>query len=83
MYRGQGGDLFVEFTPDWSAEGPQKILKQRVGLIQCDGYAGYDALFAAESPRTEVGCWMHARRGFEKAYHAGDSRGGIILELIQ
>jgi transposase len=83
VYRGQGGDLFVEFTPSWSAEGPQAILKQRVGYIQCDGYAGYDALFGGESPRTEIGCWMHGRRGFEKAYRAGDSRGGIILELIQ
>ena len=82
-YVGQGGNLFVEYTPDWSGEGPQKILSARVGYIQADGYAGYDALFTASSPRTEVGCWMHARRGFEKAFRAGEPRAALVLSHIQ
>jgi hypothetical protein len=83
MYRGQGGNVFVEYTPDWSAEGPQAILKNRVGYIQCDGYAGYEALFTPGSPRIELGCYMHARRGFEKAHQAGDVRATEILGLIR
>jgi transposase len=82
-YVGEGGNLFVEYTPDWSGQGPQKILSARVGYIQADGYAGYDALFTAQSPRTEVGCWMHARRGFEKAFRAGEPRAGLVLSHIQ
>ena len=73
----------MEYTPDWSAEGPQAILKDRVGYIQCDGYAGYAALFVPGSPRIELGCWMHGRRGFEKTHQAGDSRATMILGLIQ
>ncbi|MBN1654035.1 MAG: IS66 family transposase [Deltaproteobacteria bacterium] len=83
LYVGEGGNVFAEYTPDWSAEGPQEILKQREGYIQVDGYAGYDALFEGDSPRIAVGCWMHTRRGFEKAHQAGDSRGTTILLLIQ
>lgn len=82
-YVGQGGNLFVEYTPDWSGEGPQKVLAERKGYIQADGYAGYDALFAPPSPRTEVGCWMHARRGFEKAFRAGEPRAALVLSHIQ
>jgi transposase len=83
LYVGQGGNVFAEYTPDWSAEKPQAILMQREGYIQVDGYAGYDAVFEGDSPRIAVGCWMHARRGFEKAHQAGDSRGTTILLLIQ
>ncbi len=83
LYVGQGGNLFADYTPDWSAEGPQAILMNRKGLIQVDGYAGYDALFEGDSPRIPVGCWMHARRGFEKAHKAGDARGTTILLLVK
>ena len=82
-YVGEGGNLFVEYTPDWSGQGPQRILSERKGYIQADGYAGYDALFGPQSPRTEVGCWMHARRGFQKAFRAGEPRAALVLSLIQ
>jgi transposase len=82
-YVGEGGNVFVEYTPDWSGEGPQKILSERTGYIQVDGYAGYNALFGPGSPRLEVGCWMHARRGFERAFQAGEPRAGLVLTHIQ
>jgi len=83
LYVGEGGNIFAEYTPDWSAKGPQAILVNCTGYIQVDGYAGYDALFEGDSPRIAVGCWMHGRRGFEKAHKAGDARGTTILLLIQ
>jgi transposase len=82
-YVGDGANVFVEYTPTWSGEGPQAVLMNRTGYIQCDGYAGYQPLFEEGSGRIEVGCWMHGRRGFESAYQAGDQRGAVILELIQ
>jgi transposase len=82
-YVGQGGDVFVEYTPDWSGKGPQGVLADFRGHLVADGYRGYEALFGPTSPRTEVGCWMHARRGFERAYVAGDARGGMVLALVQ
>jgi transposase len=82
-YVGEGGNVFVEYTPDWSGKGPQAVLEGFRGYLVVDGYAGYDALFGPTSPRTEVGCWMHARRGFERAHQAGDARGGAALALVQ
>jgi len=82
-YVGQGGNVFVEYTPDWSGQGPQAVLAGFQGYLVVDGYEGYEALFGPASPRTEVGCWMHARRGFERAYQAGDARGGSVLALVQ
>ena len=82
-YVGEGGNVFVQYSPNWSGQWPQEILKNRVGPIACDGYAGYGPLFEHNSLCFEVGCWMHGRRGFEKAYQAGDQRGALILELIQ
>jgi hypothetical protein len=38
------------------------------GLLQADGYAGFEALYGAgrtaPGPVTEVACWAHCRRGF-------------------
>nr|WP_232293773.1 IS66 family transposase [Stigmatella aurantiaca] len=82
-YIGQGGNLFVEYTPDWSSQGPQAVLANFQGYLVVDGYKGYQALFGHASPRTEVGCWMHARRGFERAHLAGDARGSTVLALVQ
>jgi transposase len=82
-YVGQGGNVFVEYTPDWSGQGPQAVLADFHGYLVVDGYKGYEALFGPASPRTEVGCWMHARRGFERAWQAGDARGGTVLALVQ
>lgn len=82
-YVGQGGNVFVEYTPDWSGQGPQSVLADFRGYLVVDGYKGYEALFGPSSPRTEVGCWMHARRGFERAHQVGDARGGMALALIQ
>jgi transposase len=82
-YLGDGANVFVEYTPTWSGQGPQAILINRRGYIQCDGYAGYEPLFQEGSGRIEVRCWMHGRRGFEQAYQAGDQRGAVILQLIQ
>jgi transposase len=82
-YVGQGGNLFVEYTPDWSGKGPQGVLADFQGYLVVDGYKGYEALFGPDSPRIEVGCWMHARRGFERALVAGDARGGMTLTLLQ
>ena len=55
-YVGQGGNVFVEYTPDWSGTGPQGVLADFRGYLVVDGYKGYEALFGPDSPRLEVGC---------------------------
>ncbi|MGZ3457157.1 MAG: IS66 family transposase [Archangium sp.] len=61
-YVGLGGNVFVEYTPDWSGKGPQGVLADFRGYLVVDGYKGYEALFGPTSPRIEVGCWSRVRR---------------------
>lgn len=70
------------FTNDWSSESPLSILKDRVGPILHDGYAGYEALHQGHPERPEIGCWSHGHRGFEETLTGGDSRAAVPLMLI-
>ena len=53
--------VWYRFTPDRSGIHPQAELKHFTGLLQADGYAGYDKLYA-EGRIREVACWAHFRR---------------------
>lgn len=53
--------VWYRFTPDRSGVHPQTELKSFTGLLQADGYAGYDKLYDGGRVR-EVACWAHFRR---------------------
>lgn len=53
--------VWYRFTPDRSGVQPQAELGTFTGLLQADGYAGYEKLYAAGQIR-EVACWAHFRR---------------------
>ena len=53
--------VWYKFTPDRSGIHPQTELKSFTGLLQADGYAGYDKLYEGGRVR-EVACWAHFRR---------------------
>ncbi|EQB30012.1 IS66 family transposase [Sphingobium ummariense] len=53
--------VWYKFTPDRSGIHPQTELKSFSGLLQADGYAGYDKLYEDGRVR-EVACWAHFRR---------------------
>lgn len=53
--------MWYKFTPDRSGIHPQTELKSFTGLLQADGYAGYDKLYAGNRIQ-EVACWAHFRR---------------------
>jgi transposase len=53
--------VWYKFTPDRSGIHPQTELKAFAGLLQADGYAGYEKLYA-EGRIREVACWAHFRR---------------------
>lgn len=62
--------------------GPEQFLSLRKGPIVADGANLFDTLF--QSPeRIEVGCNMHARRGFKKALEAGDLRAAVPLAAFK
>ncbi len=51
------------YAPDRKAERPSEHLAGFTGVLQVDGYAGYNAL--GRSNRVQLAyCWSHVRRGF-------------------
>lgn len=55
------------YTPDRKAKHPAEHLKDFHGILQADGYAGFERLFNAADPNhpiQEAVCWAHARRKF-------------------
>ena len=61
--------VWYQYSPGRAGAYPRRHLKSYAGTLQVDGYAGFEALFAASAPNvpariTEVGCWAHVRRGF-------------------
>ena len=55
------------YSPDRKGQHPQQHLKPFRGVLQADGYAGFDRLFDEDDPEhpiLEAACWAHARRKF-------------------
>ena len=57
------------YSPSWHGRYPQRHLSHFCGKRQVDGYAGFDALFVAQSPTQaarvlEIACFAHLRRNF-------------------
>ena len=84
LYRGddEHPGLVFDYTPDRSAEGPERMLAGYEGYLQADAYSGYDRLFA-DGTIIEVGCWMHARRKFHEARTSDPERSHIALAYIK
>jgi len=53
--------VWYKFTTDRSGVHPQAELKSFSGLLQADGYAGYEKLYH-DGRVKEVACWAHFRR---------------------
>lgn len=59
----QPAAVWFGYSPDRKGEHPQKHLKHFQGIVQADGYAGFNALY--DSGRVqEAACWAHVRRKF-------------------
>ena len=56
------------YSPDRGGEHPGAHLASFTGLLQADGYAGFEALYdparTKPGPIIEVACWAHCRRKF-------------------
>ncbi len=58
--------VLYEYDPSRSAEVSKRLFEGYAGLLQTDGYGGYDAL-GREPGVVHLGCWAHARRKFTDA----------------
>jgi len=62
------------YAPDRKSHRPQAHLEDFCGVLQADGYAGFQALYERpDNPVTEAACWAHARRKFYDLYEANRS----------
>jgi len=55
--------VFYEYTPTRSREGPERVLKDYKGYLQTDGYQVYNETGKRDSV-IHLGCWAHVRREF-------------------
>lgn len=59
----QPAAVWFGYSPDRKGEHPQKHLKHFQGIVQADGYAGFNVLYASGRVQ-EAACWAHVRRKF-------------------
>ncbi len=61
--------VLFEYDASRSGEVPARLLDGFRGVLQTDGYAGYNAVCTSEHI-TRIGCWDHVRRKFVEASKA-------------
>jgi transposase len=77
--------VLYRYSPDRKGEHPRAHLGSFRGLLQADGYAGFDHLYAAKNGRSptvvEVACWAHVRRKFYDVHQA--TRSPMAEDLLK
>jgi transposase/uncharacterized coiled-coil protein SlyX len=83
VYVGDAAHPYTVFdlTDGRRQEFPARFLAGYRGFIQADGYAGYNALYAAGA--THVGCWAHVRRNYFEAKESDTARAHEALARIR
>jgi transposase len=65
--------VLFEYDASRSEDVPVRLLDGFEGVLQADGYAGYNKV-CRENLITRIGCWDHARRKFVEASKAAPSK---------
>lgn len=76
VFRGGPPDkpvILFEYHPTRSGDAASQFLNGYKGIVQTDGYAGYDFL-DAQKGICHVGCWVHARRKFKEVTKAAGNK---------
>ena len=72
--------VWFGYSPDRKGEHPARHLQNYRGILQADGYAGFNQLY--ETGRIlEAACWAHVRRKFHDLYQA--HRSPIAKEALE
>lgn len=74
--------VVVDYQKSRSGQGPHDFLEGYQGVLQTDGYAGYEQ-FASKPDIILLACMAHARRYFEKALDNDKPRAEHALTEIQ
>jgi transposase len=73
--------VWFAYSPDRKGEHPQQHLKSFKGILQADGYAGFERLYATGEVH-EAACWAHARRKFFDLQALSASGSPIAAEVL-
>ncbi|MES9814974.1 MAG: IS66 family transposase [Candidatus Thiodiazotropha sp.] len=65
--------VLFHYDASRSEEVASRLLDGFEGVLQCDGYAGYNKA-CRENPIRRIGCWDHARRKFVEAAKAAPAK---------
>ena len=68
--------MWFAYSPDRKGLHPRAHLKYFRGILQADGYAGFDKLYNDANPNhpiKEAACWAHVRRKFYDIHAATES----------
>lgn len=64
--------VLYRYSPDRKAEHPKAHLQPFRGVLQADGYSGFEGLYEGGSV-VEAACWAHVRRGFYDQHLTGQA----------
>jgi transposase len=74
--------VLFRYSPDRKGERPREHLKSFRGILQADGYAGFNGLYDRKvDPLLEAACMAHARRKFFDLHAATESP--VALEALE
>lgn len=77
---GKNKIVLFDYDPHRSAEVAKRLLEEFKGFLQVDGYASYNIL-EKQIELIRIGCNMHGRRYFEKAFKTGAKSGTTLAEV--
>lgn len=82
QYSRPGGPVVFDFRMSRGREGPKNFLQNYDGILQCDGFAGYEK--TGSSRMIRAGCMAHARRKFIEALklEPGNQDALAVVDLI-
>ncbi len=72
--------VWFAYSPDRKGEHPARHLSSYQGILQADGYAGFNQLYE-KGAIIEAACWAHVRRKFHDLYQA--HRSPIAKEALE
>ena len=70
------------FSADCSGQTPIEVLGETTGVLQVDGYTGYNQVTTPKK-RKRAGCWAHARRKFFAAFETNPDEAHVAIDLIR
>lgn len=81
LYRADAKIAF-DFRMDRSENGPTRYLGTWRGLLQTDGYSGYNEV-TRQNGLTRAGCWAHARRKIKVALDLKTPNAAELMAKVQ